>query len=236
MSGTAIAAVWPLAPQIVAQVLGLPFEQYRPIGTGAAIAAGNLLATIPAWITADPALMASKPFAWGKPVGFAAVDPAQTQVGDYLVGSLTLAASALLGQMVLGQGHLDGGVTFFIASQDIPAPIQVVYCNQVVSITRPDDETPGPGAYGGAKRTDGAPIITSWPASVLQGKNPVTGELRNPGDTKLARVEILLPIGCPELRMGDVVQDAEAEPAIYTISAAELSPLGWRCEAVLAAA
>jgi hypothetical protein len=226
MSGTAIAAVWPLAPRIVAQVLGLPFAQYRPAGTGAAIAAGNLLGMIPAWITADAKLMADKPFAYGKPVGFASVDPALTMAGDYLVGSLTLA------------GTPD---TFFIASQDIPAPIQVVICNQVLTIARPIDETPGAGAYGGAKRTSGAPLVTSWPASVIQGKNPAPGELRNPGDTKLPWVAILLPPpgqfgGVPELRMGDVIRDAQAEPNIYTVADAELTPLGWRLSAWMASA
>ncbi len=237
MSGTAIAAVWPLAPRIVGQVLGLPFAQYRPIGAGAAIAPGNLLGTIPAWITADPKLMADKPFAYGKPVGYAAVDPALTLPGDYLVGSLTLAAGGTLGTMTLGSGHLDGEANvFFIASQDIPAPIQAVICNQVLTITRPSDETPGPGAYGGAKRTSGAPLVTSWPASVIQGKNPAPGELRNPGDTKLPWVAILLPAGVPELRMGDVIRDAQAEPNIYTVADAELTALGWRLSAWMASA
>lgn len=221
MSGTAIAAVWPLAPRIVAQVLGLPFTQYRPVGTGAAIAPANLLGTIPGWITADPKLMAAAPFGYGKPVGFAAVDPAVTRPGDYLVGSLTLGG---------------GTDTFFIASQDIPAPIQVVICNQMLTIARPIDETPGPGAYGGAKRTSGAPLLSAWPASVIQGRNPAPGELKNPGDTKLPWVAILLPPGVSQLRMGDVIRDAQPEPNIYTIANAEQTALGWRLSAWMASA
>jgi hypothetical protein len=220
-TGTLIAGVWPLGPRIVAQVLGLPFTQYRPRSTGAVVSGQNWMGSISAWITADADLMAAKPFAYGKPVGFAAVDPSVTQVGDYLIGSLTLAGSA---------------DTFFIASQDIPAPIQVVLCNQVLTITRPIDETPGPGAYGGAKRTSGAPVVTSWPGSVMQGKNPAPGELRDPGDTKLPWVAILLPAGVPELRMGDVIRDAQAEPNIYTVADAELTPLGWRLSAWMASA
>ena len=165
--------------------------------------------------------MASVPFVYGKPVGFAAVDPAATRPGDYLVGSLTVGGAAQ---------------TFFIASQDIPAPIQVVICNQVLTITRPTDEAPGPGAYGGAKRTTGAPLATAWPGSVIQGKNPAPGELRNPGDTKLPWVIVLLPPGAPQLRMGDVIRDAQPEPNIYTIADAEQTALGWRLSAWMASA
>ena len=67
--------------------------------------------------------MASAPFAYGKPVGYAGVDPAVTQPGR------------------LPGGQPDGGrraETFFIASQDIPAPIQVVLCNQVLTDHPPD--------------------------------------------------------------------------------------------------
>ena len=111
-----------------------------------------------------------------------------------------------MGSLTLG-GAAD---TFFIASQDIPAPIQVVLCNQVLTVARPIDETPGAGAYGGAKRTSGAPLLTAWPASVIQGKNPAPGELHNPGDTKLPWVAILLPPGVPQLRMGDVIRERAA--------------------------
>jgi hypothetical protein len=221
MSGTVIAAVWPIGPRIVGQVLGLPFAQYRPTGTGPAIAPGNLLGTIPAWITADAKLMAATPFAYGKPVGYAGVDPAATRPGDFLVGSLTFGGAA---------------DTFFIASQDIPAPIQVVICNQVLTVTRPIDETPGAGAYGGARRTSGAPLLTAWPASVIQGKNPAPGELHNPGDTKLPWVAILLPPGVPQLRMGDVIRDAQPEPNFYTVANAEQTALGWRLSAWMASA
>jgi hypothetical protein len=218
--GTTLAAVWSLGPRITANVMGLPFAQYRPSGAGAAIAGGNLVATIPAWITADANLQSAKPFAFGKPVGFAAVDPALTQVGDYLVGSLTVGGPT---------------ETFFIASQDIPAPIQVIRCNQVLTIGRPGDALPGPTYYSGVTSQTLSLLLPSWPAAVIQGTKGESGEVKLPGDTRMPFAAIMLPaIPGVELLTGDVANTAETTVRWYTLASVEITPLGYRMTASLA--
>jgi len=219
LSGAALAGVFNLGPQIAAQVLGLPFSQYRCTGPGPAIAAGNLLGTPPAWITADKTLLDAAPFVYGKPFGFAAIDPTLTQPGDYLVGSLVL-----------------GGVqsTFFISSQDVPAPIQVVRCNSVVSIARAADALAAgsTGTYSGLAVEDAAPFMTGWPAAILQmssgSKMDGTG-MQLPTDGKLPGQNIYLPGTCPAIRFNDIITDANG--VRYAVSNAELTPLGWRLTA-----
>ena len=215
MSGTALASVFPIGPRITAQVLGLPFAQYRPTSaTVAVVSPVNLLATINAWITADPKLMGGKPFAYGKPVGFAGVDPALTQVGDYLVGSITVG------------GPVE---TFFIASQDIPQPIQVVRCNRVVTVSRPGGQNPGPGYYGGDLTATETPLGVGWPAAITDKGRRQSGEVKLPGDMDLPWVEILLPASFPvQIESMDVLLDDQAQPVRYLVSAVEQTPLGWR--------
>lgn len=218
MSGSAIASVFALGPRITAQVLGLPFQQYRCGDTGPVIESGNLIATLPAWITADPKLMAATAFAYGKPSGYAAVDPALTLAGDYLVGSLTVG------------GPID---TFFIASQDIPAPIQVTRCTHTITVSRmPSDVTAGFSRnYGGAVIADATTIISGWPASILNmGSKGAPNAMQLPNDSKMGTMNILLPASVPvPIFANDLVTDDLGNG--YALSAAELSPLGWRLTA-----
>ena len=216
MSGNSLASVWQIAPRIAAQVLGLPFAQYRPAGTGVALASGNQVGTVPVWITADSTLMAAKAFEYGKPEGYAAVDPALTQVGDYLVGSIVLGAPAQ---------------TFFIAAQDIPGPIKVVRCNQVISVRRPIIAAlPGLNPnYGGDTLPDQPDVITSWPASVLVTLRAVRGPIELPGDTGLGRWVIILPvIPGVEIRTSDIVVLGDADKSRGVVNAAEITVQGWR--------
>lgn len=219
MSGAALAGVFALGPTIVAQVLGLPFSQYRCTGVGPVISSSNLLATLPAWITADKTLMGAAPFVYGKPVGFAGVNPALTLPGDCLVGSLTVGGPS---------------ETFFISSQDIPAPIQVVRCNAVVSIARASDAlvAGSSGTYSGTAVESATPFATGWPASVLQmssGSKMDGAGMQLPTDGKLPGQNILMPGTCPEIRFNDILTDQNG--VRYSISEAELTQLGWRLTA-----
>lgn len=216
-TGTLIAQVWPIAPRVVAQVLGLPYAQYRPSGAGPPLDAGNLVRTLPVWITADPRGEAIKPFAYGKPVGYGWFDPALAQVGDYLVGSMTLAGAAS---------------QFFIASMDIPQPIQVVQCNRILKIGQPYDPPTGPTFYSGDTAVDEAPLGTGWPAAVTAKGRRQGGETKLPGDMDLPWYEVLLPASFPtQLRPMDVLLDDQPQPLRYVLSSVEQTGLGWRCEA-----
>lgn len=220
MSGAAIASVFALGPRVTAQVLGLPFAQYRPSGAGAALASANLLGTVPAWITADPKLMAARPFNYAKPAGYAAVDPAIVAVGDYLVGSLTVGGEQ---------------ETFFVASADIPAPIMVIRCNRVLTVTRPGGPAPGADYYGGDTTATETPLITAWPASVLQGTKGERGDLTLPGDVRNPWGAILLPPSVPvQLRFADVALDDQPQPVRYVLSNVEQTAIGLRITANMA--
>lgn len=219
-TGTAIASTFLLGPQIAAQVLGLPFQHYRP-GTNVGLApveVWNRLPDLPAWITADDKLMGSKAFAYAKPVGYAALDPTQTRAGDYLVGSL-----------------VPGGPveTFFIASQDVPEPIQVVRCNRVASIARPSSGEPGPKYYGGNRSSFGDLLLTEWPCSLLQGTKGEKSTDNLPGDTRSPWMTVLLPVTLGvTIRTADVmIDDLDSR---YIISSVELTVLGWRLTAAYA--
>jgi hypothetical protein len=211
MSGSQIAPVFQIGPRITAQILGLPYQQYRPNGSYMPLNFGNLVATIPAWITADAKGMGNKPFVAKNPVAYAMVDPVVVAVGDYLVG--------------------DFG-TFFISSLDGLMPTQVVRCNQTVTVSRPNTEPSGENFYGGAEGATSTPILVEWPASVIQGTKGEVGEVKLPGDTRLAWVAIMLPpTGDAQILPGDWISTDQSTAMVYTVSACELTPLGWRLSA-----
>lgn len=212
MSGTQIGLLFNIGPRISAQVLGLPYQQYRPNGSYQPLNFGNLLATIPVWITADAKGMGTRPFTYAKPVCFGMFDPVVVNDGDYFVGPFG---------------------TFFVASSDGVMPMQLVRCNQTVTVSRPTDGPVGSSFYGGV--AVGSTLLTSWPASVIQGTKGEKGETALPGDTRLAWAAVLLPsTGDVEILPGDVITTEQTTPMIYTVSSCELTPLGWRLSAATA--
>lgn len=211
MSGTQIAQLFNIGPRISAQVLGIPYQQYRPNGSYMPLNFGNFVATIPAWITADAKGMGNKPFVAKNPVAYAMVDPDTVEVGDYLVG--------------------DFG-TFFIASLDSLMPTQIVRCNQTVTVSRPSTKPVGVDFYGGAEGSTSTPILVEWPASIIQGTKGERGEVNLPGDTRVAWVAIMLPVtGNAQILPGDWITTDQTTAMVYTVSACEITPLGWRLSA-----
>ena len=205
-----ITPLFQIGPRITAQVLGSPYQQFRPTGANNPTS-GSPLATIPAWLTADQAGKGTRAQGYGKPVWYSMHDPAVTQVGDYLIGPLG---------------------TFFIASQDAPMPFQAIECNKTLSLSRPGAASPGAGYYGGGAAQTITPLASAWPASVLQGTKGEKGDVQLPGDTRLAWVVILLPvIPGVQIVMGDWLVSDDATPQTYTVSSSELTALGWRITA-----
>jgi hypothetical protein len=216
MSGSQIAPLFNIGPTIAGQILGLPYQQYRANGSCMPLNFGNLVGTIQAWITSDRAGKGSKPFVAKDPIAYGMFDPTVTVVGDYLVGPLG---------------------TFFIASQDVPMPIQVVRCNQTITVMRPSAEAIGDNFYGGAESVTGTPMLSEWPASVIQGTKGETGEVKLPGDTRLAWVAIMLPsVAGVQILPGDWILTGQSTIMEFTVSSCEITPLGWRLSAASAVA
>jgi hypothetical protein len=215
MSGP-FTSIFQIGPRITASILGSPYAQYRPSGANNPTASGNLLRSIPVWITGDKQGEGTIPFTPAKPIAFGMFDAALTQVGDYLIG--------------------DFG-TFFISSQDVPMPMQLVSCNQTVSLSRPGSPQPGANFYGGAATAALTPLMAGWPAALLKGTKGDKGEVQLPGDTRLAWADIMLPATSGvEILPGDWITTAQGTPMIYTISSCEITALGWRLSASSAVA
>jgi hypothetical protein len=213
VSGSQFQTVFELAPQIAGSILGSPYQQFRPSSATNPLASGNLLSTLSAWITADEKGRGTKAATYAKPVWFGMFDPTITQVGDYLVGPLG---------------------TFFIASQNVPQPMQVVLCNHAVTISQPATE----GSFGASTEYGGdivgteTILATAWPCSMLQGTKGEQGTSRLPGDVKQPWSIILLPpIPGVNLRNDLIATDETGQR--HVLSSTELSALGWRITVAL---
>lgn len=198
-----------------AKRLGLPCAHYRPmVATSAAIAMANYLATLPAAFNAED-MNFSKPNKYGKATWYCLADGALLSVGDYLVQP--------------------DGSAYFVAGLQLHLPIYVVGCNRIVNIARPQQLT-GVGAVGYSGNTDAdeVPLVTQYPASVLQGTKGDKSTVSLPGDVRVPWWAVLLPAlpGSVVLRGGDIITDDLARR--YTISSAELTDLGWRIVAMQA--
>lgn len=203
-----------------AQRIGYAFTVYRPSAATNPIVSGN--------IVGSPINAAFTPRAAGfnfeitsdytKPLFHGLFDATNLHVGDYLVCA----------------GH---GSYFLIGKPDL-APNLCVECNNVISVLRPQ----GAGGYGLASSYMGdtsgteAPLISSWPASVIyeaRGKN--SGAQLPLDDVKPYFVILLPALSGVDIRTSDIITDANAPSRRYLVTATELSPYGWRMLAQLAA-
>lgn len=192
-----------------AQYIGTAFAQYRPTSalnptTGTPLNA-SLLASFNA---KDMAYSKAQDFA--KATWYCLADGTQLNVFDYLVGEQT----------------------YYIAAMQPLLPILAVQCNEVLSITRPQLQTQVGGVtdYEGTVAANETPLMTAWPAAVIQGSKGEKGEVVLPGDVRNAWWAIMLPAASGvTLRSGDLIYSSLNRR--YIISSAELTPLGWRITA-----
>jgi len=170
--------------QQAANVLGAPFDLFRPSGADTPIQQANRVGTFNASFDYSVYTF-GKPGLYGKPVAYALIDGAQLEVGDYLQG--------------------DSG-TFFVATLQPLLPIAVVCCNATLNVLRPYS-APGVGAlpYGGDIRSEEVPVMTAFPGSVLTKSRGEKGEVNLPGDVKVAWFEVLLPYIGAEIKFADVI-------------------------------
>ncbi|MEB0133578.1 hypothetical protein, partial [Pseudomonas sp. CCI2.4] len=153
----------------------------------------------------------SAPNKYGQAAWLGLFDATLCAPGDYLVG--------------------EGG-TFFIAAMQSTLPIYVVQTNRTVSVLRVGmDSGVGLGGYGGDTPATEAPLMTGWPASVLQGTKGEANPANLPGDIRTPWWAILMP-AWPGivLRTSDIILDELGRK--YVISSAELTDMGWRMTAM----
>ena len=188
-----------------AKRVGLPFDLYRPNGPNNPLAPGNLIATLPASFRVDDEYKQAQ--GYGTSVWLAYVDDSITQVGDYLVG--------------------DKG-PFFIAAQRPLLPVMTVNCTRTLTVLRmavPD----GFGAlgYGGNVEGTEIPVLTGWPASVLQGGGGGSNGVGLPSDVSGSVWMVSLPaLPGVMIQPSDIVIDDIGRR--YIISLSELTDRGWR--------
>jgi hypothetical protein len=191
--------------------LGFPYQWYRPAAGTAALAAGNLMGNVTAYITTDASLKSSVPPQDAKPTWYGAYDTTNTKPGDYFVGALG---------------------TFFIASEFLPSPPSLVFCNTVASVLRPTKPAPGPAfAFGDA----GAPNVYAeqFPCWIKAAERRSTPELHLPGSIELPSANILLPQSITlEILRGDVITETDAGGTAWTVQSADLLFNCWNIVAV----
>lgn len=193
--------------------LGLQYDFFRPSGPNNPLDQANRVTAVDVAFDASTFTF-SKPNMYAKNVWYFMADVSLIEPGDYLVGP---------------------GGTFFVAAKQALLPPAAVQCNHTVNLNRPANLTQvGALGYNAGTVADGPAVAVGWPASVLTKSSGATGDTRLPRDTRLPWLEILLPpIPGVYIQYNDVLTDENGRR--YEVSAAELSPLGWRIEAVLLA-
>jgi hypothetical protein len=197
--------------QQAANVLGAPFDLFRPDGADTPIQQANRVGTFNASFDASVYTF-GRPGLYAKPVWYALIDGGQLVVGDYLQG--------------------DSG-TFFVAALQPLLPIACVSCNATLNVLRPYS-APGVGVlpYGGDIRSEEVPVMTAFPGSLLNGTKGERSEVGLPGDIRSPWFAILLPNVGVEIKAYDVITDDLGRR--FKVSAVEMSDLGWRLTAALA--
>lgn len=200
---------------IAARQIGQTYDVYRPSGAVDPISDPNKLDPMTAAFTphSGGGFQFDKPSDYSNPLFHGLFDTRITQVGDYFVNS------------AVG--------TYFIASMDPTFPTLCVQCSRTVSISRPHGATEvGLNSYGGNVVATEVPVMTNWPASLLEtgkGRQKQTGDL--PGDVGSGGWTLLLPL-VPGILLRDsdiMVDDLDRR---YVLGTCELQSYGWRCKAM----
>jgi hypothetical protein len=191
--------------------IGPAYNLYRPT-TAISPLTNAPVTTLNASFNAED-MTYGRPNKYGKPTWYCLVDGSQVLVGDYLISSAQ---------------------TFFIAAMQPILPILAVDCNRTINVLRPQQQT-GLGAvgYGGDIDANETPLMTGWPASVLQGTKGEKNEVNLPGDVRNPWWQILMPaFPGVVLQSADIITDDIGRR--YIVSSAELTDLGWRMTAMSA--
>jgi hypothetical protein len=182
--------------------IGMPYDLYRPADPMAPLA--TRLATITASFNVGGSFR--QPNRASNPLWQCIADGARLKPGDYLIG----------------------GSTFFIASMQPLLPIQAVECHRILSVHR----LALPGGFGslGYNRGIGPSEVLrlqGWPVSLLSGSRGGRSEVGPPGDTRQPGYQALMPAWPGiDIAPGDICTCDLGRR--YSVSACELTGLGWR--------
>jgi hypothetical protein len=199
-----------------AAALGAACGWYRWPGLGSPVAPGGWRGAVNAAFQV-PNTRFTVPAIHGKPLRWGLFDSTLIAPGDYL-------SDPNLGM-------------FFVASTEPMRYPLMVACNTVLTLTRPTPAAAGASHYEGDTASDETVLGAGWPASCLNGTKGEKSDIGLPADTRSAWVAILLPPSFPvQILSGDVATTADPQPRRYTLSACELTALGWRITAELAIA
>jgi hypothetical protein len=193
-----------------AKRIGFDYQQFRATSASNPLSS-TALQTLPASFTTN--FSYSAPNKYGQATWLGLFDARTFQPGDFLVGQ---------------QG------TFFVAAMQDTLPIYCVQTNRFVSVTHVvQDQSVGLGAYSGGTKAAEVPLMTGWPASILQGTKGEGNDTKLPLDVRTPWWAILMP-AYPGivLRTSDVIRCDLGRK--YIISSAELTDMGWRCTAMQA--
>lgn len=190
-----------------AQRIGYSYQQYR------ATTANNPLGTVALqslFCSFTTNFDYSAPNKYGQATWLGMFDGSNVKPGDYLVGH---------------------GGTYFVAAMQDTLPIYCVQCNRTLSVLRVGmDVGVGQVGYGGDTVATEVPLMTGWPASVLQGTKGEQNDAKLPGDMRSPWWLILLPaFAGVVIRTSDILTDDLGRR--YAISSAELTDMGWRITA-----
>ncbi len=215
VSQTTIQAKVNKGSAIATAKAGVACAWYRATSATNPLAGGNQLGTLQVLFDTSATMGQRTPRRRDKPEDwFGAFDITGIALGDYLV---TPAAE-----------------TFFVATLDPFRPARLVLCNRTVEISEPEPMQ-GVGeiaGYGGDLAKAETVLASGWPCSIAQGNRVEPSSAGLPGDVRLPWTSVLLPaIPGVTLRNGLILTDDEEFRRI--ISSTELTPLGWRCTAVL---
>lgn len=162
---------------------------------------------------------------YGKPEYFVAYNRTGPKVGDYFS---------------------NGTDTYFIIDQKVETPSKCVLCNATASFYRPGAAAPIEGnstdpaadysdyvSSNTANAGDGLPLGMNWPISLLTGSRGEKDVTNLPLSGRQPWVNVLCP-AIPGVRLVSDDQFIDDVGNRYQISAAELTPLGYRITAQLA--
>jgi len=192
-----------------ARIVGIDTSAYRPSSPTDPLAPVNRFLRLPAAFTARDGRF-DRANAYGQAIWYGVFDAAYTQPGDYLVQ--------------------ERGI-WFIAAQQLLAPVLCVQTNRNISIMRQTSPSnTGLNDYGGSNVLPNMPVLANWPASVLGAVGRGRPETDLPTDVPAPYWTVLVPAFAQiMLRSGDFISDDLGRNAV--VVTAELTDLGWRITA-----
>lgn len=193
---------------------GYVFDVYRPASAVNALAPANKVASLNAVFSVRGDKGFAKTPGYKDQLWDGQFDATNLQVGDYLTNP-------------------QHG-TYFIAAREDFLPLMCVRCNHVLDVvTAPEPSGVGALPYSGTTAGGETPVMTQFPGSVMYQQRGRASEVGLPMDLPSPFFEILLPaVDGVTLRTSDTIKDDLGQR--FTVSASELSILGWRLSCQIA--